>query len=286
MLEKCYEPMWRWIQYLKNHCENDLVVREETGGWCLGDWCTLDKTVIPEAFVNSCYFVKILKIVEEIASLIGKDSSEYAALANRISEAICRTYRDTDGGFCKGLQGADVFAIWCGIADKEKARDIAEKYAALGHFDTGFLCTDLLLELLFENGFEHVALKLLESEDMGSYLYMKRNGATTVWERWDGIGSHNHPMFGAPARYLFTKILGINYDSTRETLLLTPRIPGDLKYSRGSIALPIGEVTVGFERVGNGIAFDIELPEGVSAEFEYLNSKRNLFGNETFLICF
>ena len=284
MLEMCYEPMRRWIQYLEKHCENDLVVKEEKGGWCLGDWCTLDKTVIPEAFVNSCYFVKILKIMGEIAVLIEKDSSEYAALANRVGEAICRAYQDADGGFCKGVQGADVFAIWCGIADKKLVGRIAEKYDALGHFDTGFLCTDLLLELLFENGFEDVVLKLLESEEVGSYLHMKRNGATTLWERWDGRESHNHPMFGASARFLFTGILGIHYDATHNVLTLNPKIPKNLKNARGKVSLPIGEVTVGFERKEQSTVFNVSLSEGFSAEFEYLDSRRKLFGQEEFAI--
>ena len=284
MLEMCYEPMRHWIQYLEKHCENDLVVKEEKGGWCLGDWCTLDKTVIPEAFVNSCYFVKILKIMGEIAVLIGKDSSEYAALANRVGEAICRAYQDADGGFCKGVQGADVFAIWCGIADKKLVGRIAEKYDALGHFDTGFLCTDLLIELLFENGFEDVVLKLLESEEVGSYLHMKRNGATTLWERWDGRESHNHPMFGASARFLFTGILGIHYDATHNVLTLNPKIPKNLKNARGKVSLPIGEVTVGFERKEQNTVFNISLSEGFSAEFEYLDSRRKLFGQEEFAI--
>ena len=284
MLEKCYDSMVKWIRYLDSRSENGIVVREEAGGWCLGDWCTPDKTVIPEAYVNSCYFVKILKIVKEIAAIIGRDASEYAEKELYIAEAIRREYLDDGGGFCGGIQGADVFAVWCGIAKTERVLDIAKKYASLGRFDTGFLCTDLLVELLLENGFEDVALDLLESEEKGSYLYMKRRGATTLWERWSGSGSHNHPMFGASTRHLFTKILGICYDSASGELRLKPRIPRGLKHAKGSLTLPIGTVSIGFEKKEQGTEFSVVLPEGVSAEFEYLGSSRALIGKEIFMI--
>ncbi len=68
ILERCYEPMHRWAEYLKNRSEGGLVVREEPGGWCLGDWCTLEEPVeLPAAYVKSCYFVKILGIMGQIA---------------------------------------------------------------------------------------------------------------------------------------------------------------------------------------------------------------------------
>lgn len=288
MLKKCYEPMRKWVNYLKSRSENGLIVREEKGGWCLGDWCTLEPTVIPEPYVNSCYFIKILKIMCDIADIIGKTEhkSEYISLIKEITDAVKRDYLDNvSGSFCGGLQGADVYAVWCGISGTEAVGAIAQKYDALGHFDTGFLATDLLIETLFENGFEDVALKLLEGEEMGSYLYMKRRGATTLWEQWDGANSHNHPMFGACARHLISGILGIRQCKNSagfERLIIEPKLPKKLCYAMGSVKLPIGEVSVGFERSESGIHFDIKIPENITAEFEFGDKRLTLSGTQSF----
>ncbi len=275
MLEKTYVPMRHWVSYLLTKCENNLVVREEDGGWCLGDWCTREKIVLPEPFVNTCFFIRILHILSEIAVILGRtsDIDYYNELINALSVAVIDHYKDkNDSSFCDGVQGADVYAVIAGLAEKQSVDSIAEKYNQMGYFDTGFIATDLLCGLLTENGYADTFQKLLDSEELGSYLYMKRRGATTVWENWNGNDSHNHPMFGASARYLFTGILGIKQSETSvafDALLIAPQIPQGLSYAKGSLVLPCGKVTVAFERNDNGIVFDIELPADKTAQFIY-----------------
>lgn len=224
----------------------------------------------------------------DIADIIGKaeHKSEYISLIEEITNAVKRNYLDNaSGSFCGGVQGADVYAVWCGISDTEAVGAIARKYDALGHFDTGFFATDLLIETLFENGFEDVALKLLESEEQGSYLYMKRCGATTLWEQWDGENSHNHPAFGACARHLISGILGIRQCKNSagfERLIIEPKLPKKLCRAKGSVQLPIGEVSVGFERTDTGIHFDIKIPESITAEFKFGDEKLTLGGTQSF----
>ena len=279
MLERCYRPMVRWINYLKTRCENGLVVREEADGWCLGDWCTLDPIAIPEPYVNSCYLLKTLSILCEIADILGEtqDVPAYQNLMTEVSRAICREYRDENGSFCGGIQGADVYALWCGIAPAEKAGEIAEKYRSLGHFDTGFLATDLLLEVLFVYGYQDTALALLENTDLGTFLYMKQHGATTIWENWDGGGSHNHPMFGGGVRQLFTGILGIHWNGGDRSLVIEPKIPARLSCVKGSLLLPIGRVSVSFENN----TFYIDLPSGITAAFRHAGVEKTIQGSQT-----
>lgn len=269
MLEKCYEPMLRWISYLESKMDNYLVTRGEEGGWCLGDWCTLEETKIPEPFVNSCYTIKNLLIIEKIAKIIGKpeDVPRLSSLRKSVEAAVISTYKDESGvSFAGGIQGADAFAVWCGIAGNDTARAIAEKYDALGHFDTGFLCTDILLEVLFDHGYSDVAFKLLSSEELGSFLYMKRHGATSLWEYWGGRASHDHPMFGGGTRHLFTSILGIRQTEQGagySEITISPRFPKGLGRASGSIMTPHGRITVHVKTDGGKIEVSASVPEGI-----------------------
>lgn len=288
MLERCYEPMRRWIGYLHSHSENGLVVREEVGGWCLGDWCPLEAPIqIPAPYVNSCYFLKVLEMLTEIASILGHTEhlAEYAALREQISQAIRKAYFDSGTGkYCGNVQGADAYALWVGLAGEDTARQMAEKYEHLGHFDTGFLGTDILMEMLFQYGYADTALKLLESEDLGSYLYMKRHGATTLWENWDGGSSQDHPMFGACVRQLHASILGIGQASDSagyRKLRICPQIPKNLPWAAGSMEIPTGKVSVRWEQNSGSIHFEITIPTGTEAIFEYGGKQLTLTDNPT-----
>lgn len=284
MLEKTYDPMCRWVEYLKKHCENGLLVREEEGGWCLGDWCTREKIELPEPFVNTCFFIRILRILAEIAQIIGReqDIPAYEMLLASFEKSVAENYKDESGtSFCKGVQGADAYAVWAGLCGKEKLSEIAAKYDAMRYFDTGFIATDILCELLTENGFVDTYFNLIDSEEYGTYLFMKRQGATTVWENWNGESSHNHPMFGACARYLFTGILGIRQakDSVGyEKLHIAPQMPAGLSFVRGSLFLPCGKVSVAMQKTENKTHIEIILPEDTNAHFVFGNYETQLHG--------
>ena len=65
--------MLLWVKYMESRSEDGLVVREEEKGWCLGDWCTLEKLEMPAAFVNTCLFVKALRIFFRIHKILNKN---------------------------------------------------------------------------------------------------------------------------------------------------------------------------------------------------------------------
>ena len=264
-LETHYDGMAKWICYLQSRMENGLVVREEEGGWCLGDWCTLEKTVIPEPFVNTCYFVHSLRCMENIAALLGKtaDAAIYEEFRSRSEAAIKAAYFDGIG-FLNGIQGADALALQAGMGDGKTYDRLLETYAAKEHFDTGFLATDALCELLWENA-PDVAYRLMISHQPGGFGYMMDEGATTIWETWKGKASQNHPMFGACTRQLFTALLGIHWKDGG--VQISPKIPKDLPWAKGSLQLPCGTVSVSWQQEAETVRFEISLPENTAAQF-------------------
>lgn len=274
IIQQCYDKMKLWISYLLAHSENGLVTSEDKGGWCLGDWASLEKMEIPEPYVNSCYLVKNLLMLEEMAALIGKDDDipYYKSLRTTTEKAIVDTYYDADTAhFASGIQGADAFAVWCGIAGKETAEMLAQKYAEMSYFDTGFLCTDILCEVLCSYGYTNVFLSLLGSEKLGTFLYMKRNGATTIWEYFIGKCSHNHPMFGACARQLFQSVLGIRQRAGTagySDVIINPvKTVPNLKVS-GSISTPRGVITVSLDTTGKKPIIKADAPSSIKVEIK------------------
>lgn len=277
-----YERMKRWVSYLVDHSEEGLVVRAEPNGWCLGDWCTLETTVIPEPFVNTCLEVESLGYLLEIASVIGReeDIPEIERIRREASSGILREYyNEESGSFAEGIQGADAIALASGLGDARTFKNLVEKYRALGHFDTGIFGTPMLLDLLFERGEEDFAYALLTAHELGSFGYMMDHGATTIWEEWDGVHSHDHPMFGVPTHHLISSILGIaqkegsaGYAET----VIRPRIPRALDFAEGSLETVRGRIAVKWHQSEGEVSFEIEIPEDLAVEFSFEGEVKSL----------
>lgn len=215
LLVQGYDAILRWFDYMDAHSEKGLVVREEEGGWCLGDWCfpaSEEKEQLPEAFINTFYYLHGLQEMMQILEKMNiKLPIRFAEREKNVKNAFLDAYFDPEtGDFCEGRAAGNAYGLALGLGDERTKKHLVEKYEALGRFDTGIFGTSMLLEQLFSIGAGDLAVRLLTNDsEAASFAYMKRNGATTLWERWDGRESHNHPMFGACVRLLFTQILGI-----------------------------------------------------------------------------
>lgn len=204
IIEKYYPNMLAYLDYMEAHSENGLVMREEPGGWCLGDWCSPDnKNLIPPPFVNTYFYLKTLKMTMELADAIGKSKKELKARYERVKKAFLDKYYDKKTStFFGSAEASDAYGYDLGFGNEKTLKAIVEKYEKLGQFDTGIFGTDILIRTLCENGYKDLAFKLLTSEKENTFYNMKRQGATTLWENWNGEESHSHPMFGAVVEYI------------------------------------------------------------------------------------
>ncbi len=282
-LKECYPYMKSFVKYMESRCENGIIVKEEDGGWCLGDWCTIDKVEISAEFVNTCMYISQLNLVKEVEEILSMDNTETDALIQTHRASVLKQFpMDSKGSFLDGIQGADAFAVDCGIGFNETLNRLYEKYAKNTTYDTGIFGTYLLNGVLLNNGYADLALKLLSNKTQGSYYNMKSNGATTLWERWNGEDSHNHPMFGASVRYLFDSVLGITQKNDSygyDKILIAPAENTFLSFAKGYIHTVKGKISVEFKK-GDNVEFVITLPPDTTAEFVYGSYKATLHGGE------
>ena len=266
-LREAWVHMDKFVQYMEAHCENGLVVREEKDGWCLGDWCPPDKVVIPEPFVNTALYIDELRQMRYCADVLGKDTAEIDRLIDLHTQSLKNTYFDGTQ-FCGGVQGADALAFDCGITDQQLLQNLKEKYTTLGMFDTGIFGTPALLRVLLRNGEEDLAAALLGSHGEASFENMRRGGATTLWENWNGEASHNHPMFGAATAFLFQDLLGIRQTDDSvcfDRVTVSPVFPKTLSFCEGYITTPHGKIAVSWKRTYNGIELTVDVCAGIDA---------------------
>lgn len=278
----------RYFDYLDSRSSGGLVCREDQGGWCLGDWCTPEPIAICEPFVNTALYVKQMLMTKEAAEAIGEKETAQM-LGRRIEEkrqAILNAYYSPQtGSFIGDVQGANSFATDIGLGGERTYENTRKKYSAADSFDTGIFGTDILTRVLFERGDANTAFRLLTSKGKGSFYNMKKQGATTIWENWDGERSHSHPMFGAATRYLFSFILGITQEKTSagyEHILIAPQIPDGLNYASGHITTVRGKISVTFKRTESEADFYVTVPQrarftyGSDCEFELRDGENHI----------
>ncbi len=257
----------KWVDYIVSRTDNGLVCREETGGWCLGDWAMSD-VLIPQEFVNTALFVCML----DKAAFLAKQVENYD-LVNRFTE-LSKQYRksvtkeffdDETGSFAGGVQGADAFALAAGLGDRRTLENLVAKYARDCRFDTGFIGTYVLVEQLLAHDRVDLAFDLLSATKKGSFGYLKRLGETTIWEYLDTKWcSHAHPMFGAVAEFLPKTLLGFPDNERTNDVILKPRFPHKLRRAEGSATYDGKTVEVRWKKTKTAIRYRVFVTSGLN----------------------
>ena len=134
---------------------------------------------------------------------------------------------------------------------------------------TGFLSTPLILDVLTEIDII-AAYRLLENEEMPGWLFMPKNGATTIWESWEGIqaqggiASLNHYSKGAVCEWLFKTMCGIRVEGENH-FTIAPKPGGNFSYAKASYNSIYGKAECGWEKTNAGYQFRIAVPCNTTA---------------------
>ena len=231
----------------------------------------------PHPEVSTAYTAHVMALMVEIAEELGKTEDlpsylEYRDGCRKAYQAMVRTDKftiDTD------RQAQLVRPLALNLLD-ESQTEFAKKrlIQALENYGwrlgTGFLSTPLILDVLAEYDLE-AAYQLLENEEMPGWLFMPKNGATTVWESWEGskavgggVSSLNHYSKGAVCRWLFDTMCGIRTAGENE-FVIAPRPGGQFSHAKAEHVSVYGKVTSGWEKTGNGILYTISVPANCTA---------------------
>ena len=130
---------------------------------------------------------------------------------------------------------------------------------------TGFLSTAFLLPVLTEAGETETAYKMLENTEKPGWLAEILDGATTVWENWEGNLSQNHYSPGAVCQWLFEGVAGIRVDGENH-FTITPHPGGTLTYAKGSYRSLYGNVESSWQRTVEGVKLTVTIPANTTAD--------------------
>jgi alpha-L-rhamnosidase len=284
LLQRSYPAMRAWVDHIHRH-NPDLVWRNADGN-SYGDWLQIDAHT-PREVVATAYFARSASLVAEAAAELGlgEDAARYGALAAGVREAFTAAFARPDGTIATGSQTAYLMALaWDlipgrlrGDAFGHLCRDIEARGTRL---TTGFVGVPLLCPVLTDGGRPDLAFALLHQDEFPSWGYSIRQGATTIWERWDGwteaggvqsphMNSFNHYSLGSVGEWLWRSVAGIGQapGSVAYTdLVIAPHFGPRLDWVTARYDSPRGLVQVRWSRHRDGVDLEIDIPPGRPAE--------------------
>lgn len=292
ILEKHYESMCRFIDFLTATSRNNLRCYPDYEGWKgFGDWLALDGSDGREGgtskeLIGTAFYAYSTRLMAKIAGVLGKsaDSGRFDALADDVRNAFVNTYVNPDGSIIGGTQTSYVLALHFDLlpedlrhkAAAELARNIRQRD---NHLSTGFVGTPYISSVLSDNGYLDVAYTLLNQTTWPSWLYSITQGATTIWERWDGwthdkgfqdptMNSFNHYAYGAIGAWLYAVVGGIGLDHDRpgyKHIILRPLPGGGLMNARAELDSTYGAIRSAWTMENGDFDWRITVPANTTA---------------------
>lgn len=276
-LKKYYDAMVKYMDYLAN-------MGAERTGQKFGDWLSYEDNIIN--YISYVYTIWDAQMMQEIAETLGnsEDVEKFAKMEETYLGYFREKYLNENGDLTTTTQTAYLFALKLGLYETEDAYErgkeaLVKKIKNNGNrLTTGFLGTSIIMETLVEIGETDLAYELLFQEESPSWLYEVKQGATTVWERWnsysktDGFGpvsmnSFNHYAYGSVGDYLYNTVLGINPDDAGyKTVLLSPVPTDKLSYAKGSYDSENGLIESSWTQNENGkFSYGFTVPMNTTA---------------------
>lgn len=290
LLEEQYPSMAAWVNYMRSQADADHIWRKgfHFGDWLdyRGPWVLNPSPVTNIELIATAFYAYSTELLAKAARALGKtgDAHMYADLAAKVKAAFNKEFVSETGRVGPNTQTAYVLALHFDLLPEEMRAKAAARLAdevrkAHYHLTTGFVGTPYLCHVLNRFGYTDIAYELLNQESYPSWLYPVKRGATTIWERWDGIkpdgsfqdagmNSFNHYAYGAIGEWLYRVVAGIDVDPTEpgyQHILFQPQPGGGLTHARATLDSPHGLVTSAWELTEAGLRLNITVPANTHA---------------------
>jgi len=289
-LEENYPAMRKWILYMRRYLKDGLLPRDTYGDWCVPPeslTTTYAKDPLrqtPPVVLGTTYYYHCLKIMARTAGALCKDEdrAEFETLAAKVNKAFNeRCYDAAQGCYGNGSQTSQILPLAFGMVPPERRTGVTayliRKIAveSNNHVGTGLIGGQWLMRTLTAAGRADLAFTLATQTTYPSWGYMIGQGATTMWELWNGdtadpgMNSGNHVMLvGDLGLWLFESLAGIQADPQRpgfKHILIVPQPVGGLSFVKASHRSPYGLIRSAWRRDGDRLTLEVTVPANSAA---------------------
>jgi alpha-L-rhamnosidase len=288
---KHYDSMKKWIDYMREKYLVDHILIKDT----YGDWCMPPE--LPElihsqdpsrktdgAVLSTTFYFRVLKLLERFAGMLDKpdDAVAFAQEAEVIKNAFNEKYFNKETKqYSNNTVTSNLLPLCYGMTPDEYKTAVFQHIVDKtmgdfnGHVSTGLVGIQWLMRGLSENGRSDIALKIATNRTYPSWGYMIEEGATTIWELWNGntadpsMNSANHVMLLGDLVVWFYEYLGgiKNYPESVgfKQIEMKPYPVDGLSYVTASYRSSHGLIKSAWKKEGTRFTWSITIPGNTSA---------------------
>jgi len=279
VVDKHFAAMAKYVDYLRSTSGADLIRNHET----FGDWLNVDDST-PNDVSSTAFFGWSARLLSRMAAATGRtaEANAYGTLADQIATAFTNRFVAADGTVGSNSQTGYVLALAFGLVPQNRRQAVADKLAAKvaardGHLSVGFMGVENLLPVLAEHGHLATAYRILQQPDYPGWGYMNSRGATTIWERWDGIktngelqdvgmNSFNHYGLGSVGDWLYRTVGGVAPAAPGyRQVLIAPKPGGTVTSATAALVTGYGETRSEWTRSGSTLTLKVVVPPNATA---------------------
>ena len=284
LLETQYPSMKAWVEYMRGQAGE---ARLWNTGFHFGDWLAFATTqadypgaTTGKDLIATAFFAHSSDLLHRAASVLGKkeEADTYAALSSEVKAAFVKEFVTASGRVGENTQTAYALALQFDLLPEDRRTAAAARLAAevkgRGHLTTGFVGTPYLCPVLSRYGHLDVAYDLLNRQKYPSWLYPVKQGATTIWERWDGqkpdgsfqdvgMNSFNHYVYGSIGEWMYGVVAGLDLDPAEpgyKHVLAQPQPGGGLTSAEARLNTSYGEAASGWSVAGDEMRVSVTFP--------------------------
>lgn len=292
-IEKHYPSMKKWLQYMQTRYmdENYILTKDSYGDW-VAPPATIEEgrgmsanVKHPSKLISTAYHYYYLQLMQKFAHMTGNDADieAYRTLAEKVKEVFNKQFFHPDSAFYGGNTLTDnLLPLSFGLIPPQHEDAVFANIVKIiqvrnnGHLSTGTIGTQWLMRSLTENGRSDLAYKMATNTTYPSWGYMVKNGATTIWELWNGntaapnMNSYNHVMLlGDLVIWYYEHLAGIR--SSREfpgfkKIEMKPIMVDGLDFVNASYQSMYGRIKSHWQKDRKQFSWNITVPGNTRAE--------------------
>lgn len=286
VLAENFGPVRDWVALQTEQAPNGIRISKAAWGDWLAPGYEPMKAPTPYGLIATAYYAYSTQLAAQFAEVLEqpKIAQEYRTLWGKIKTAFNREYIADDGRITSDEQTAYLLALGFNLVTNDLRpamiahleRAVAEKD---NHLSTGFLGTPMLTPVLTEVGRADLAYTVLQQQTYPGWLFSVKNGATTIWERWDswtpeqgfnpgGMNSFNHYAYGSVVGWFYDTISGLKPLESApgwQQFTIAPIPGGNLTQAQASLETPYGLVASHWRIVDERFELDVTIPPNTQA---------------------
>ena len=303
-IAKHIEGLKKYMDYMRDYYYDEntgLMTADKYGDWCMPTesleiiHSTAPDRITDKHLIATAYFYALYQLMIKFSDLLGEPqwAEGYAEYAAGLKEAFHRNFFNEESkNYSNNTVTANILALAMDFVPEQYVPAVCESVRAKimdeykGTMASGIIGNQWLWRELTHRGYGDIAYLLATTTDYPSFGYMVSQGATTIWELWNGdkanpkMNSRNHVMqLGDLLIWCYEDLAGIKTDEKEvafKKIIMKPAFDiKDLDFVEADYQTPYGKVESSWKKQAEHFTWSITIPANTSAEIYLPTSQLN-----------